>query len=177
MAKLYLQRAQGADYGTAEYGRKADGSIDNSNEKSYLGMLYKGKGTADLDSCIYYANYVIDQDGHYSLESDYGKLFSHPLDDYSNEESREIILACVYGMPANSGTNGRYGNRLPYFLTPNYTSASWGIPNFTWEYPGKGNGHSVSPTDFGYDVFTNKQADSRFKIILFGISYIIKGWF
>lgn len=55
------------------------GSIDNSNEKSYLGMLYKGKGTADLDSCIYYANYVIDQDGHYSLESDYGKLFSHPL--------------------------------------------------------------------------------------------------
>lgn len=163
LAKLYLQRAQGADYGTAEYGRKADGSIDNSNEKSYLGMLYKGKGTADLDSCIYYANYVIDQDGHYSLESDYGKLFSHPLDDYSNEESREIILACVYGMPANSGTNGRYGNRLPYFLTPNYTSASWGIPNFTWEYPGKGNGHSVSPTDFGYDVFTNKQADSRFQ--------------
>ena len=93
LAKLYLQRAQGADYGTAEYGRKADGSIDNSNEKSYLGMLYKGKGTADLDSCIYYANYVIDQDGHYSLESDYGKLFSHPLDDYSNEESREIILS------------------------------------------------------------------------------------
>lgn len=85
------------------------------------------------------------------------------MDDYSNEESREIILACVYGMPANSGTNGRYGNRLPYFLTPNYTSASWGIPNFTWEYPGKGNGHSVSPTDFGYDVFTNKQADSRFQ--------------
>ena len=52
---------------------------------------------------------------------------------------------------------------MPYFLTPNYTSASWGIPNFTWEYPGKGNGHSVSPTDFGYDVFTNKQADSRFQ--------------
>ena len=98
-----------------------------------------------------------------SLESDYGKLFSHPLDDYSNESSKEIILACVYGMPANSGTNGRYGNRLPYFLTPNYTSASWGIPDFTWEYPGKGNGHSVSPSDFGYDVFTNKQADSRFQ--------------
>ena len=163
LAKIYLNRYQGKEYGTPEYGRRADGTIDNGNEKSYLGMLYKGEGAADLDSCIYYANYVIDQDGHYSLESDYGKLFSHPLDDYSNEESREIILACVYGMPANSGTNGRYGNRLPYFLTPNYTSASWGIPNFTWEYPGKGNGHSVSPTDFGYDVFTNKQADSRFQ--------------
>lgn len=163
LAKLYLMRALGADYGTAAYGRNADGTIDNSNEQSYLGMLYKGQGIADLDSCIYYTNYVIDQDGHYSLESDYGKLFSHPLDDYSNESSKEIILACVYGMPANSGTNGRYGNRLPYFLTPNYTSASWGIPDFTWEYPGKGNGHSVSPSDFGYDVFTNKQADSRFQ--------------
>ena len=64
-------------------------------------------------------------------------MFSHPLDDYSMRRVVRIILACVYGMPANSGTNGRYGNRLPYFLTPNYTSASWGIPNFTWEYPGK----------------------------------------
>lgn len=163
LAKLYLLRALGAEYGTSEYGRNADGTIDNANPNSYLGMLYKGQGTADLDSCIYYTNYVIDQDGYYSLEADYGKLFSHPLDDYSNESSREIILACVYGMPANSGTNGRYGNRLPYFLTPNYTSASWGIPDFTWEYPGKGNGHSVSPSDFGYDVFTDKQADSRFQ--------------
>jgi hypothetical protein len=39
LAKLYLQRAQGARYGTTEYGRRADGTIDNINEKSYLGML------------------------------------------------------------------------------------------------------------------------------------------
>ena len=38
--------------------------------KSYLGMLYKGKGTADLDSCIYYASAVIDN-GYYELESDF----------------------------------------------------------------------------------------------------------
>ena len=31
-------------YGTPEYGRRADGTIDNGNEKSYLGMLYKGEG-------------------------------------------------------------------------------------------------------------------------------------
>lgn len=163
LAKLYLQRAQGAKYGTTEYGRQADGSIDNLNEKSYLGMLYKGQGQADLDSCIYYANYCIDTDGYYRLEEDYGKLFSHPLDDYSNEESHEIVLAVVFGSPANSGTNGRYGNRLPYFLQPNYTSAAWGIPNFTWEYPGKGNGHSMSPNDFAYDLYRDKTADSRFQ--------------
>ena len=47
LSKLYLQRAQGAQYGTSEYGRNADGTIDTSNPKSYLGMLYKGTGTAD----------------------------------------------------------------------------------------------------------------------------------
>lgn len=54
----------------------ADGSIDNSNPKSYLGMLYKGKGTADLDSCIYYASMVIDK---HPLAYDYADLFDHSL--------------------------------------------------------------------------------------------------
>ena len=39
-----MNRYQGKEYGTPEYGRRADGTIDNSNEKSYLGMLYKGEG-------------------------------------------------------------------------------------------------------------------------------------
>lgn len=93
---------------------RCNGNVDTSNPKSYLGMLYKGKGTADLDSCIYYASAVIDN-GYYELESDFGKLFSHPLNDYSNENSRELILSCVYG-PVGSADNGRFGNRLPYFL-------------------------------------------------------------
>ena len=33
-------------------------------------MLYKGEGTADLDSCIYYATKIIEH-GYYALESDY----------------------------------------------------------------------------------------------------------
>lgn len=163
LSKLYLQRAQGEKYGSATYGRKEDGTIDNTNEKAYLGMLYKGQGTADLDSCVYYANYVIDQDGHYRLEQNYGKMFSHPLDDYSNEESHEFILSCVYGMPANSGTNGRYGNRLNDFLSPSYTNAAWGIPSLTWENGGKGSSLAVITSDFGYNLFTNKQADSRYQ--------------
>ncbi|MCS3015668.1 hypothetical protein NXU95_00180 [Phocaeicola vulgatus] len=44
LAKIYLNRYQGKEYGTPEYGRRADGTIDNGNEKSYLGMLYKGEG-------------------------------------------------------------------------------------------------------------------------------------
>lgn len=163
LAKLYLQRAQGAKYGSSTYGRKTDGTIDNTNEKSYLGMLYKGEGTADLDSCVYYANYVIDQDGYYKLEQNYGKLFSHPLDDYSNEESREFILSCVYGMPANSGVNGRYGNRLNSFLSPSYINAAWGIPTLTWENAGNASSLTAITSDFGYNVFTNKFADSRYQ--------------
>ncbi|NDW11452.1 RagB/SusD family nutrient uptake outer membrane protein [Bacteroides sp. 214] len=170
LAKLYLQRAQSTQYGTAAYGRNADGSIDNTNEKSYLGMLYKGDVSTDLDSCLHFANYVIAQDGYYKLETDYGKIFAHPMDDYSNEESREIILACVYGMPANSGNNGRYGNRLNAFMSPVYTSASWGIPDRTWENAGNANSTVALSNDFGFDIYTNKHADSRFQKS-FGIEY------
>ena len=67
LAKLYLQRAQAEKFGTAEYGVDVNGNVDTSNPKSYLGMLYKGKGTADLDSCIYYASAVIDN-GYYEYE-------------------------------------------------------------------------------------------------------------
>lgn len=160
LSKLYLQRAQGANYGSTEYGRRADGTIDNSNAKSYLGMLYKGNISTDIDSCIYFASKVIDN-GYYELESDYGKLFSHKLGNYTNENSRELILSAVYGQ-IGSADNGRYGNRLPTFIGGAYTSAAWGIPDFAWEYPSK-----VTPSaftnDFGFDLFVNKQADSRYE--------------
>ena len=149
LAKLYLQRAQGAKYGSSEYGVKADGHVDTSNSKSYLGMLYKGEGTADLDSCIYYATKVIEH-GYYALESDYRKLFSHPMGDYSNENSHELILSCVYG-PMGGADNGRYGNRLPYFFGGDYSNASWGIPDFCWEYPTKSSARVGFTNDFGFD--------------------------
>ncbi|MDR0572988.1 MAG: RagB/SusD family nutrient uptake outer membrane protein [Tannerella sp.] len=157
LAKLYLQRAQGARYGSTEYGRQADGSIDNTNEKSYLGMLYKGNAGSDLDSCIFFASRVINH-GYYQLESDYAKLFSHPLDDYSNETSREIIQSALYA----TSENGRYGNRILVYIGAGYTNAAWGIPDFVWEGPTK-----VDPTgltnDFGYDLYVNKHADSRYQ--------------
>lgn len=161
LAKLYLQRAQGAKYGSSEYGVKADGHVDTNNQKSYLGMLYKGEGAADLDSCIYYTSKVIDH-GYYDLEPDFGKLFNHPLGDYSNENSRELILSCVYG-PMGGADNGRYGNRLPYFFGGDYANASWGIPDFCWEYPTKSSARVGYTNDFGFDLYVNKQADSRYQ--------------
>lgn len=161
LAKLYLQRAQAEKYGTSEYGVDAEGNVDTNNPKSYLGMLYKGKGIADLDSCIYYASTVIDN-GYYELESDFGKLFSHPLNDYSNENSHELILSCVYG-PMGSADNGRYGNRLPYFFGGDYSNASWGIPEFCWEYPTKSASRVGYTNDFGFDLYVNKHADSRYQ--------------
>lgn len=159
LAKLYLQHAQGAKYGTSEYGRRADGTIDNSNEKSYLGMLYKGNSSTDLDSCIYFASKVIDN-SYYELEPDYAKLFSHPLNDYSNESSREIIQPCIYGP---SGTdNGRYGNRILVYIGAGYTNAAWGIPDYFWEGPTKVANVGLT-NDFGYDIFADKEADSRYQ--------------
>ena len=156
LAKLYLQRAQGADYGTAEYGRKADGSIDNSNEKSYLGMLYKGKGTADLDSCIYYANMVINA---HPLVDDYHELFRHDLGDFSNEKTTENVLNAVF---SESGDNYRYGVRALTFFVGDYAGDKYGIPSRLWEYGGKSN-QGFCNDDFGIDVFTDKLNDSRYQ--------------
>ncbi|WP_321478720.1 RagB/SusD family nutrient uptake outer membrane protein [uncultured Bacteroides sp.] len=161
LAKLYLQRYEGSKYGTTEYGRNADGSIDNSNEKSYLGLLYKGNVSTDLDSCVYYATQVI-KNTNYELETDYGKLFAHPLGDYSNENSKELILSCVYGQ-IGSADNGRYGNRMPYFFGGDYVNAAWGIPDFCWEYPTKSAARTAFTNDFGFDLYVNKQADSRYQ--------------
>lgn len=159
LAKLYLQRYQGKDYGTAEYGRKADGTIDNSNEKSYLGMLYKGPSTvADLDSAIYFATQVIES-GKYQLEPVYSDIFKTGIGDWSNESSKEIILA---GMYANGTDNGRYGNRSCCHFLGDYTNKLWGIPEYTWEYgPNRNTGFHMN--DWGFDVFTDKLNDARFQ--------------
>ena len=51
------------------------------------------------------------------------------MGDYSNGNSHELILSCVYG-PMGGADNGRYGNRLPYFFGGDYSNTSWGIPDF-----------------------------------------------
>lgn len=163
LAKLYLYRYMGKDYGTSNYGRNTDGTIDNTNTESYLGMLYKGTGTADLDSCIYYSNYVLEQDGHYSLNSDYGLIFKHEQGDFSGEASPEIVLSCVYGYPSGDGGNGRYANRMQYFVTAAYMVAQWGIPNEVLQYGYRGRAHIASTNDFGFTLYADKTVDSRFE--------------
>lgn len=158
LAKLYLTRAQGAEYGTAEYGRNSDGTIDNLNPKSYLGMLYKGKVSTDLDSCIYYASMIINSQ-KYELEPDYLNLWQNDIDSWKNEESKEIILAGVFG---NGTDNYRYGQRACCLFAQTYVNQKWGIPDYTWQNPTKEN-TSYRNNDWGFDVFTDKLNDARFQ--------------
>lgn len=156
LARMYLHRAQGAEYGTSAYGRNADGSIDNTNEMSYLGMLYKGTGANDLDSCIYYATQVIE---NAPLATDYSDLFKSEIGSYPAEGNSEIVLPALFA----SGTdNYRYGLRVGYAFICNYTSGKWGIPDYCWEY-GTKPGFNFHNSDFGIDIFTNKQYDSRYQ--------------
>ena len=73
-----------------------------------------------------------------------------------------MILSCVYG-PMGGADNGRYGNRLPYFFGGDYANASWGIPDFCWEYPTKSSARVCYTNDFVFDIYVNKQADSRYQ--------------
>lgn len=158
LARLYLERAQAAQYGTTEYGRQADGSIDNSNPKSYLGMLYKGNVSTDLDSCIYFASQVINS-GVYQLQDNYADLFHAGVGDWSNEGSKEIILPALFG---NGTDNYRYGQRMISYFGSNYVNVSWGIPNYTWECDAPVSGTFMN-NDWGYDVFTDKINDTRYQ--------------
>lgn len=156
LSMLYLQRAQGAEYGTSTYGRNSDGTIDNSNPNSYLGMLYKGNVSTDLDSCIFYSSMVINK---YILEPEYADIFKHGLDDYSNESSSEIILPALF---ANGTDNYRYGTRICSFMVGNYVNSLWGIPDYTWENPTKSNFFFLN-NDHAFDLFTDKINDSRYQ--------------
>ena len=160
LAKLYLTRYMGKDYGTAEYGRNADGSIDNSNPKSYLGMLYKGSGANDLDSVIYYSNYVIER---HALAPNYADIFRFEKGDHMLHEGiSEIVFAMVFGTPSGNASNGRFANRLQYFIGPAYMVAQWGLPSEVWaSYRGRSNVGGTN--DFGFDLYTNKTIDSRFE--------------
>lgn len=159
LAKLYLYRAQGAQYGTKEYGRNDDGTIDNTNPKSYLGQLYKGNVSTDLDSVIYFASQVIGS-GQYQLEKNYGDIFKCGIGDWSNEGSKELILSAVYG---NGTDNYRYGNRVVALFAGKYVNAKWGIPNYTWENETQPKAGYYHNNDWGYDVYTDKINDSRYQ--------------
>jgi hypothetical protein len=165
LAKLYLQRAQGQKY---EQYRNADGSVNPDDPNAYLGLLYKGAGINDLDSARIFATEVID---HFSsknggvfggLAGDYWDLFRIGKGDWSNEENTEIILPASYISSSTMEDNGRYGMRTDAAFTIDYRSADWNIPVWTWAY-GVSKGELYLPSDWGYDVFTDKINDSRFE--------------
>lgn len=162
LAKLYLQRAQGQEF---EQYRNADGTVKPTDANAHLGLLYKGKGSADLDSARIYATEVIDSysasnGGQFGgLAGNYWDLFKTARGDWSNESNKEIILQASYG---NNLDNGRYGMRTTAAFTCDYTNAAWNIPSKTWAY-GLRKGTGFLPTDWGYDVFTDKINDSRFE--------------
>jgi hypothetical protein len=146
LAKLYLQRAQGAEF-------------RNSTEP-HLKMLYKGSVASDLDSCIYYATEVINS-GDYGLAANYWDLFKVAKGSYPAEDNREIILAAGFGPQPN--TNGPYNMRVHEYMVGSYNEGSeaWGMSSRTWTYGMTQVGFGFS--DWGYDVFTDKMADSRYE--------------
>lgn len=162
LAKLYLQRAQAQDFG--QY-RNADGTVNPSDPNAHLGLLYKGKVSTDLDSSRIFATEVIDtysasNGGQFGgLASDFWDLFKTARGDWSNESNPEIILQASYG---NNLDNGRYGMRTTAAFTCDYTNAAWNLPSKTWAY-GLRKGTGFLPTDWGYDVFTDKVNDSRYE--------------
>lgn len=144
LSKLYLQRTQAVQF-------------ENSSQE-HLKMLFKGNVSTDLDSCIYFATQVIES-GQYMLEPNYWDIFKVGIGDYSNESSKEVILSAGYG--SDTGSNSRFGMRSQGYFTASYVQALWGIPARSWTYGSNNTG--FRPSDFAYDVFTNKIADSRFE--------------
>jgi hypothetical protein len=165
LAKLYLYRAQGQAF--KQY-READGTVDPDNPNAYLGLLYKGAGTSDLDSARIFATEVIE---HFAsrnggtfggLAVNYWDLFRIEIGDWSNEENPEVILPASYVSSSKMEDNGRYGMRTDAAFTIVYYDAIWNIPTLTWAY-GVQKGELYLPSDWGYDVFTDKINDSRFE--------------
>lgn len=148
LAKLYLTRAQGADF-------------ENSSEPT-LKALFKGKITTDLDSAIHYSTVAIDickpnNAAYGGLSTDYGALWKNTTGDYSRETQKEILLAAQY--ESTQTYNGRYGNNLVHLFNSNHTTlraATTRVLDYGRPYA------TAGATDWGYDMFTDRANDSRY---------------
>lgn len=146
LAKLYLHRAQAANWSGAE---------------PHLKMLYKGNVSTDLDSAKFYSTMVIDQMKGYTasngLEPDFATLWKNATGDYTREKSKEIILSAQY--EATQTYNGRYGNNLVHLYNSNHTSLRAATPR-TLDY---GRPFATAgPSDWGIDMYTDRANDSRY---------------
>jgi len=146
LAKLYLNRAQGATF-------------QNSSE-THLKMLFKGNVSTDLDSAIYLTTQVINglqgAAGTYKgLATDYWTLFDQKVSE--STPSSEVIWAAQFDI--NTAFDGRFGgNRSCNYHTGTYTQVD-GVAT-TMAY-GRAFG-LYKPTDWGYDNFRDKVNDSRY---------------
>jgi starch-binding outer membrane protein, SusD/RagB family len=139
LAKLYLNRAQGAEF-------------QNSSEQ-YLKMLYKGNVATDLDSVIFYASAVISASK--GLAPDYWTLFDPKVSETT--PSSEVLWSAQFDI--NTTMNGRFGgNRSCNYHIGDYTNQTgvtrvmaYGRPFGTYK-----------PTDWAYDNFIDKVNDSRY---------------
>lgn len=146
LAKLYLHRAQAANWANAD---------------THLKMLYKGNVSTDLDSAKFYSTMVIDQmksnTAYAGLEPDFATLWKNATGDYTRDKSKEIILSAQY--EATQTYNGRYGNTLVHLYNSNHTSLRACTPR-TLDY---GRPYATAgPSDWGIDMYTDRANDSRY---------------
>lgn len=141
LAKLYLNRAQAA-------------AFENSTE-AHLKMLYKGNVSTDLDSAILVATEVITAAGGAGgLAPDYWTLFDPKVSE--TNPSREVLWACQFDV--NLSLHNRFGNRSVNYHVGNYTGGTGVSRSMAYGRPFG----TLKPTDYGYDVFTDKVNDSRY---------------
>lgn len=152
LAKLYLNRAQAADF-------------QNSTEPT-LKALYKGNAggaSQDLDQAIKYATMAIDSKKGNSiyggLATNFGALWLNASgsDPYARDRESEILLSAQY--ESTQSYNGRYGNTLVHLYNSNHTSFRACTPR-TIDY---GRPFATAgPTDWAYDMYTDRANDSRY---------------
>ena len=141
LAKLYLARAQAAGW--------------QSSAETHLKMLYKGNVSTDLDSVIYFATAAIDGNGGVGgLAPDYFTLFDPKVSETTPH--KEVLWAAQFDV--NTSLNGRFQNRSVNYHIGNYTDATGVTRSMAYGRPFG----TFKPTDFGYDVYTDKVNDSRY---------------
>ncbi len=155
LAKLYLHRAQAADWADAE---------------EHLAMLYKGDIATDLDSAIYYSTDVISQKqgetAYGGLAPNFGELWavdpndpSNLLKNHARDLVSEIILSTQY--EGTQQFNGRYGgSQLIHIYDQDYTTLNCGVSRNDMTYPRPF--RAIGPNDWGYDMYTDRANDSRY---------------
>lgn len=151
LAKLYLVRAQGAEF-------------QNSSEPT-LKALYKGTDAKDLDNAITYATMAINQKQNETafggLAPDFADLWRDIKgnDPFSRDKVSELLLTAQY--ESTQTYNGRYGSNTSFIhlYNSNHTNfrASTGR---TMEYGRPFATAGVS--DWGYDMYTDRANDSRY---------------